>query len=206
VFRDIRVTASSPALRAEIAKEAAIVREKYSSASAVRDDPAVASFRSILQKVGANSKTDRPSLERLLNFALKRGDLPAINDLVDTYNLVSIRSSCSLGAHDLDRIRLPVSLRIFEGTESFVPLGSDELSPITPGEFGYVDAANRVLCRLDILQAEFSKVTEASANALLIVEGTTAHSPQIIREAFDDVIHRVPRYCGGTGEIMSYPE
>jgi DNA/RNA-binding domain of Phe-tRNA-synthetase-like protein len=206
VFRNIRVTASSPALRAEIAKEVAIIRGRLSSPSAVRDDPAVDSFRAILRQVGANSKTDRPSLERLLNFALKRGDLPAINNLVDAYNLVSIRSSCSLGAHDLDRIRLPVSLRIFEGTESFVPLGSDELSPITPGEFGYVDAANRVLCRLDILQAEFSKVTEATANALLIIEGTTAHSPQIIREAFDDVIHRVTRYCGGTGEIMSCPE
>jgi DNA/RNA-binding domain of Phe-tRNA-synthetase-like protein len=85
-------------------------------------------------------------------------------------------------------------------------LGSDELSPITPGEFGYVDAANRVLCRLDILQAEFSKVTEASANALLIVEGTTAHSPQVVRKAFNDVIQLVTDYCGGAGEIISCPE
>jgi DNA/RNA-binding domain of Phe-tRNA-synthetase-like protein len=206
VFRNIRVTASSPALRAEIAKEVAIIRGRLSSPSAVRDDPAVASFRAILRQVGANSKTDRPSLERLLNFALKRGDLPAINNLVDAYNLVSIRSSCSLGAHDLDRIRLPVSLRILEGTESFIPLGSDELTPIIPGEFGYVDAVNRVLCRLDILQAEFSKVTEATANALLIIEGTTAHSPHVIRKAFNDVIQLVTDSCGGVGEIISFPE
>jgi DNA/RNA-binding domain of Phe-tRNA-synthetase-like protein len=206
VFRNVRVTASNPGQRAEIAKEVALVREKFTSPGAIRGVAAVASFRDILRKVGANPKTDRPSLERLLTFALKRGDLLAINNLVDAYNLISIRSSCSLGAHDLDRIQLPVSLRILDGTESFIPLGSEELIRVTPGEFGYVDAANLVLCRLDVLQAEFSKVTEATTNVLLIVEGTAAHSPQVIRQTFDDVIHVVTHYCGGTAEIVSFPE
>src|SRR5262249_21204610 len=100
----------------------------------------------------------------------------------------------------------PVSLRLLDGTESFIPLGSEELTRVTLGEFGYVDAANRVLCRLDVLQAEFSKVTEATANVLLIVEGTAAHSSEVIREAFDDVVHLVTHYCGGTAEIVSFPE
>src|SRR5262245_28019251 len=93
VFRNVRVTASSPSQRAEIAKEGALVRARYSGPSAIRGDPAVASFRDILRRVGANPKSGRPSLERLLTFALKRGDLPAINSLVDAYNLVSIHSS-----------------------------------------------------------------------------------------------------------------
>jgi DNA/RNA-binding domain of Phe-tRNA-synthetase-like protein len=142
----------------------------------------------------------------LLTFALRRGDLPVINNLVDAYNLVSIRSSCSLGAHDLDRISLPVSLRILDGTESFTPLGSDNPIPPKAGEFGYVDASNRLLCRLDILQADFSKVTEATTNALLIVEGTTTHSLRMIKQAISDVIDLVSRYCGGTAEIISFPQ
>ena len=41
----------------------------------------------------------------IARLALRRGDLPLINSLVDAYNLVSVRSLCSLGAHDLDKMR-----------------------------------------------------------------------------------------------------
>ncbi len=205
VFRNVRVTASSPAQRAEMADAAAAVQARFSSPSAIRADPYVAGFRAILQQVGATTKKDQPSVERLLSFAYRRGDLPAINNLVDAYNLVSVRSSCSLGAHDLDRITLPVELRFLDGSESFTPLGTDRPVPVTAGEYGYVDASNRLLCRLDVLQAGFSKVTDATVNALLIVEGTIAHPAQDLRKAFADVLELVTRYCGGTGEIISFP-
>ena len=206
VFRNVRVTASSPAQRAEMADAAAAVQARFSNASAIRADPYVASFRAILQQVGANPKKDQPSVERLLSFASKRGDLPPINNLVDAYNLVSVRSSCSLGAHDLDRISLPVALGLLDGSESFTPLGTDRPVPAIAGEYGYVDASNRLLCRLDALQADFSKVTDATVSALLIVEGTVAHSAQDLRKAFADVMELVTRYCGGTGEVISSPE
>ena len=206
VFRNVGVTSSSPAQRTEMAETAAAILARFSSPGAIRADPLVAGFRAILQKVGVNPKKDPPSVEKLMSLAHKRGDLPAINNLVDAYNLVSIRSSCSLGAHDLDRITLPVSLRFLDGSESFIPLASDQSVRTTAGEYGYVDASNRLLCRLDILQADFSKVTEATSNALLIVEGTAAHPAQELRIAFADVMKLVIRYCGGTGEIISFPD
>ena len=57
---------------------------------------------------------------------------------------------------------------------------------VAVGEYGYVDAKDRVLCRLDVLQADFSKVTAGTVNALLIIEGTTAHSPDLLRQTFAD--------------------
>jgi len=206
VFRNVRVTASTLAQRTEMVEATAAVRARFSNPSEIRADPCVASFRSILQKVGVNPKKDQPSVEKLISFAHKRGDLPVINNLVDAYNLISIRSSCSLGAHDLDRISLPVALRFLNGSESFTPLGSAQPTRVTAGEYGYVDASNRLLCRLDILQADFSRVTEATNNVLLIVEGTLAHPAQDVRKAFADVIEVVKHYCGGTGEIISFPE
>src|SRR5260370_32172947 len=82
VFHDVHVTASSPDQRSVIASEAAIVRGRYSSLGAIRADPSVSSFHAILRQIGGHSKTDRPSLERLLTFAFKRTDLPEINNLV----------------------------------------------------------------------------------------------------------------------------
>jgi len=206
VFRNVGIAPSSLAQRAEISDEASIIRSRFSSPSEIRADPYVSSFQEIVRQVGGHPKTDRSSLERLMTFALKRGDLPAINNLVDSYNLVSVRTFCSLGAHDLDRIKLPVSLRILTGWETFVPLGTDMPVRVDRGEFGYVDASNSLLCRLDVLQAEFSKVTDATKNVLLIVEGTTAHKHIVLRKTFNDVIQLVTRYCGGAGEIAYFPE
>ena len=205
VFRTVRVGASSPALRAEIAREVQALQARLGGASAIRSLPEVEAFRELLRKVGANPRKDQPSLERLLGFALKRGDLPAINGFVDAYNLVSIRSSLSLGAHDLDKITLPVTLRLLTGRESFTPLRRAEPEAVRPGEYAYVDAADRVLCRLDVLQADFSKVTAETVNALLIIEGTAAHVPEVLRQACADVIDLVTRYCGGTAEVIAFP-
>jgi DNA/RNA-binding domain of Phe-tRNA-synthetase-like protein len=205
VCRGVRVTAAGPALRSEIAAEVQAVRAQFADVPAVRSAPAVVGFQDLLRKVGVNPRREAPSVERLLTLALKRGDLPAINSLVDAYNLVSVRSCCSLGAHDLDRITPPIALRLLTGRETFTPLGSDTVAAVTPGEYGYVDAANRVLCRLDLLQAEFSKVTERTTNALLIIEGTIAHPPDLLRQACADVIELVTRHCGGTAEVVAFP-
>src|SRR5271157_5139606 len=205
VFRNVRVVASDPALRSEIAREVQAIRARFADAGAVRSAAEVVRFQDLLRKAGVNPRREQPSLERLLTFALKRGDLPAVNSLVDAYNLVSVRSFCSLGAHDLDRIALPVALRLLTGRESFTPLGRDAPAAVVPGEYGYVDARDRVLCRLDVLQADFSKVTTDATNVLLIVEGTAEHPPEALRQVFADVAELVTRHCGGTAEVVAFP-
>jgi len=205
VFREVRVGPASAALRDEITRAAASVRLHFTDPAAIRTSSAVQPFQNLLRRVGANPRRDQNSVERLLTFAFKKGDLPAINCLVDAYNLVSLRSGLSLGAHDLDRITLPVTLRLLSGTESFLPLGSDEPAAVTAGEFGYVDGQNRLLCRLDVLQADFSKVTEATRNVLLIVEGTATHSVDVLNRTVDEVIAEVARHCGGTAEVVAWP-
>jgi DNA/RNA-binding domain of Phe-tRNA-synthetase-like protein len=203
VFRGVRINAVDLALRAQIAEEVQAMRARFSDAADIRVAPLVVGFQEILRRVGINPRREQPSVERLLASAHKRGNLPAINSLVDAYNLVSVRSLCSLGAHDRDRIALPVTLRLLTGKETFTALGRHEPEAVTAGEFGYVDAEDRVLCRLDLLQAEFSKVTTATTNALLIVEGTTAHPPELLRQTLTDAIEVVTRYCGGTAEVIA---
>src|SRR5262245_49201469 len=205
VLRDLRIEPSSVRLRAQITEAIAAIRPRFGDVQQIRSLPQVIAFQDILRGVGVNPRRDQPSVERLLSYALKRGDLPAINSLVDAYNLVSLRSLCSLGAHDLDRIAPPVSLRLLTGRERFTPLGGTAEVTVTAGEYGYVDAEDRLLCRLDVLQADFSKVTEATANALLIIEATTAHSPDVLRQTFTDAIAEVTRHCGGTAEVVAFP-
>src|SRR5437870_13656863 len=90
VFRNVHVTASNPVQRAEIMKDVAALRARFSSPKAVRRDPCMARFQSILHQVGGNLSIDRPSVSRLMSFALKRCDLPAFNNLLDAFTLLSI--------------------------------------------------------------------------------------------------------------------
>jgi DNA/RNA-binding domain of Phe-tRNA-synthetase-like protein len=200
VFRGVSVGPASAELRAAIDREAVAVRRRFADPAAIRASTQVRPYHDILRKVGANPRHDQNSVERLLIFARKKSTLPAINSLVDTYNLISLRCGLSLGAHDLDRIAPPVTLRLLTGTEAFLPLGAGEPAPVTPGEFGYVDGDNRLLCRLDVLQADFSKVSEATRNVLLIVEGTERHSPELLYSTVAEVSAAVTRHCGGTAE------
>jgi DNA/RNA-binding domain of Phe-tRNA-synthetase-like protein len=202
VFRDLHIAPGPPELRAEIEQEIQAVRSRFASPSTVRSYPEVAAFQQLHRRVGVSPRKEQSSVERLLLLALKRGELPAINNLVDAYNLVSLRTCCSLGAHDLDAIALPVSLRLLTGQESFTPLGETTPAAVVPGEYGYVDAASRLLCRLDVRQADFSKVTQCTRNVLLIVQGTAEHAPEVLRRVVEDVIELTMRYCGGTAEVV----
>jgi DNA/RNA-binding domain of Phe-tRNA-synthetase-like protein len=205
VFRHVRVAPADVALRSEITREAWTIQQRFAGSAAMRSTPEVAAFHDILRKVGVPPSRDRSSVDRLLSYAIKRSTLPTINSLVDAYNLISIRSCCSLGAHDLDRISLPVSLQVFASPQAFTPLGGGAEAAVNAGEYGYLDARGRVLCRLDVVQADFSKVTCGTVNALLIIEGTTTHTPAALRQTFDDAIELVQRSCGGTAEVVAFP-
>lgn len=205
VFRNLVIAAAPPELRAEIDREIQTVRDSFAGPAAVRSCREVAAFQQLHRRAGVPARKEQSSVERLLLLALKRGELPAINSLVDAYNLVSLRTRCSLGAHDLDAIASPVSLRLLTGRESFTPLGESTPLAVTPGEYGYVDAAERLLCRLDVRQADFSKVTERTRNVMLIVEGAAEHEPDVLRRASEEVIEVVTRYCGGTVEGVAFP-
>jgi DNA/RNA-binding domain of Phe-tRNA-synthetase-like protein len=205
VFRNVHIADASPALRAESAQAVAEFKARFADARAGRASAEVQAYHDILRAVGANPRREPPSVDKLLTSAFKRGHLPMINNLVDAYNLISLRSLCSLGAHDLDLLAPPVELRLLTGSETFTPLGRDQEQAVSPGEYGYVDAKNRVLCRLDVVQAEFSKVTANTRNALLIIEGNSTHPPEFLRQVFKETMELVTRHCGGTGEIVARP-
>ena len=205
ILRNVQITRSSPEQRQTIDDLARQVGAQFSTPAEVRGLPELVKLYEILRQVGLRPRSHPPSTQRLLEFALKQGILPSVNNLVDAYNLISVQSKCSLGAHDLDQLRLPVQLRLFCGNERFRPLGGDEETWANRGEFGYIDSSDRVICRLDSEQADFSRVTERTSNVLLIIESTTVHKAQQLERVFADTVAMVTRYCGGIAETAALP-
>lgn len=205
LLRNVQVAESSPQLMAEIEMAATQVSEEFDSAAMIRSSPKVKAFRELLRTVGVNPRKHSPTVERLLQMARKYRTLPTINNLVDAYNLVSLKSRCSLGAHDVDQVSPPIGLRMLTGDESFTPLGKNSVTSVSAGQFGYVDAEQRVVCWLDLLQADFSKVTLHTQNVLLIIEALDVHSTREISDAFDEARSTIHEHCGGTSEIVMLP-
>jgi DNA/RNA-binding domain of Phe-tRNA-synthetase-like protein len=206
LFRGVTIATASEALREVLDVGVREAVERHGELAAVRATPELTRLYEIFRAVGVSPKKNVPSVPNLYRYTIKRGMLPPINNFVDAYNLMSVRTLYSLGAHDLAKLSLPVTMRLFTGDESFVPLGSNEPRTVQAGEFGYVDADNRVICRLDVVQTDFSKVTAATTDIMLIIEGTDAHDPAHRQEVYDATIALLLKHCGGTAEIISYPE
>ena len=198
VFRDVTVGGSPPALRARMRSVALDLQRRFVDVAALRRSTELRAFAESYRSAAVNPKRQQPGCERLTEFAWKRGELPAINSLVDVYNMVSVRWLLSLGAHDLRAVSLPLRLTIVPDEMTFTPLGTSESISVRPGEFAYLDAGGRVVCRLDVIQAEFSKVTAASTDVVVIVEGTSSHDGAALLAARTELVELIGEFCGGS--------
>ena len=198
VFRDVTVGDSPPPLRARMRSAALDLRRRFVDAASLRGSTELRAFADSYRSAGVNPRRQQPGCERLAEFAWKRGELPAINSLVDAYNMVSVRWLLSLGAHDLRAVSLPIRLTIVPGDMTFTPLGTSASGSVRPGEFAYVDDGGRVICRLDVIQAEFSKVTAATTGVVVIVEGTSSHDGAAFSAARTELVELIGEFCGGS--------
>lgn len=145
-------------------------------------DTVLAGFLRLRERSGRSWKRFPPSSQTLLDMYNRRGSLPAVAPAVDCYNLLSLASGLSLGAHDLAALSGPARLTLSTGGELFRPMGSDKEQQLPAGEYLYRDDL-RVLCRMDCRQAAHSALQPQTRRALFIVQGHDA----LPRDYLDDV-------------------
>ena len=168
-----------------------------------KDDRVLAGFRDLHTKVGRSNRDYVASPEGLRWSFLERGCFPHINLLVDIYNLFSLKTGLALGAHDIDKVQGNITLRLTKGNEIFIPLGKTEAISIFPGEYGYVDDGNNVVCRLEVLQVEPTKVVIESKDIFLIIEGNANTLDEYVKQAAEEVCQTITKYCGGSVNFLN---
>jgi DNA/RNA-binding domain of Phe-tRNA-synthetase-like protein len=167
------------------------------------DDPTLQGFRVLHEKVGRSNNKYIASPESLLNLLLSKDRFPKINQIVDIYNLISIKYKLALGAHNLDKIIGGVTLKLTRGTENFVPLGKAEPEAILPGEYAYTNENNEIVCRLEVLQCDQTKVTQDTKNLFLIIQGNPNTSSEYVDSARQEVCDLLVKYCGGQVRFLN---
>lgn len=175
--------------------------EKYKEYD-IKNDNVIEGFYELHQAVGVPRRKNLPASENLIKLLTKREELVHINKAVDIYNIISIDSKLCLGAHDIDKVSGNVNLKITDGTENFIPLGSEEKKSIKQGEYSFVDDDNDVICWLDIRQVDKTKVTENSKNILYLVIGNKENTYEELEKVMNEIITITTKFCGGKATIL----
>jgi len=141
----------------------------------------------------------------LAKLAEKNGKLPNINNIVDLYNIISLKHGLSAGAHDTSFLDENVCIDITKGnkTEKFVPMpGKEYLSvenaPIEKNEYAFFinTEKTKIGCRFDAAQCDESKITEGNKNIFIYFQSvnTNEETKQWAKDAMTEFIELVKKY------------
>lgn len=158
---------------------------------------AVAPWRAAYSQFGAKPSKFRSSIESLLRSA-QSGRLRSISPLVDLYNTVSLRYQLPCGGEDLHAIVGDIELTRAQGGEAFRTIGAEQDEPPWPGEVIYADSVGAICRCFNWREADRTKLTETTTDAILVVETLTPNMRSQRDHAIAELAALVEQYLGGT--------
>lgn len=197
VARDIDNTGANEAATAQLREAEAHVRNVFAT-GAITEHPHIAVWRDAYKRFGSKPKEYPSSIENLVRRISKGYTLPHINQLVDVYNGVSLRHVLPVGGEDLDQIDGDVLLTVAGAAEAPVQLlGEAEARAPYAGEVIYKDNAGAICRRWNWREADRTKLTQQTRNAVLVIEAVPPIGRDLIEQAVQELAARVQEYCGG---------
>jgi len=168
----------------------------------VNDFSHIQEWKEVHKSFGNNPKRYAPSVLAIVKRVLKGGHLPSINPLVDLYNYISLKYVAPVGGEDLDQCDGDIILDFARGDEEFFEIGSTENKSPIKGEIVYKDNKG-VLCRkFNWREADRTKLTEDTKNAIIVIEALNTISDEELNSALDDLRNLISEYC--EGEIQTH--
>jgi DNA/RNA-binding domain of Phe-tRNA-synthetase-like protein len=146
---------------------------------------------------------DTHAVKNLVDLAKKSGNIPRINTVVDSYNLVSIKRGLIVGAHDLEKVSGGIEIDFAKSSDLYVPLGSSEKISLPQKEYVFRDK-KVVLCRLDVKQGNHTKVTNETRNIFLYVQGNKNTSKEYLESALKEILKNLEKYCNGKARFVKF--
>ncbi|MFJ5709448.1 B3/4 domain-containing protein [Streptomyces sp. NPDC093105] len=143
------------------------------------DHPVIGAWHGLLRSFGTNPRRARPSIDALSRRLRTSGRLPRVSPLVDTCNVVSLRHLVPTGGFDLAAFRTGMELRLARPGDVYVPLGEPDVTE-TPreGEVVYADGNQVVTRHWNHRDSDVTKVTGATRDAVLLLEGIAPVVPE----------------------------
>jgi len=175
------------------------VKRKYSLES-LKDVSIFRSYRDFFWKVGIDPTKIRPAAEALVRRILADKPIPSINNVVDSYNLASIKTEIALAAFNRDELKGDLLMRTAESGEQYRGIGMNEPMELSGREVVISDE-EKLVAIYPYRDAEKSKVSEGTKNLLILVCGVPGIDEKILKDAGKVALELVTRFCGGEGRF-----
>jgi len=195
----VRVEKSGAELRAFQEVVCGEVMRKYTLES-LKDVAIFRSYRDFFWKVGIDPTKIRPAAEALLRRILSGKPLPMINNVVDSYNLASIKTEVALAAFNRDELKGNLLMRTAEKGEQFYGIGMNEPMALHGIEIVISDA-EKLVAVYPYRDADVSKVSTGTKNLLILVCGVPGVQESSLNEASKVALELVTKFCGGKGRL-----
>jgi len=202
VARGVIQDETPPALIDYRRKAGQQLAERWKKAS-LSSHPVLAEYERVHQLFGVRDELSAP--HKLLQYVKRHEDLTAAGPVVDCYNIVSAKSLLSIGAHDMAKIRAPIALRQLTEADVFQPLDGVE-SRSCACEYGYVDPDHRIICRMEVLQCNFTKVVSDTHDVIFFIQGNREIASADLLAGVWLLVELFERFVGGSAELVSFRE
>jgi len=156
----------------------------------------IAAWRQAFKQFGSDPHEYRCSAEALVRRALKGEKLPRINTLVDLYNYISLKYVLPVGGENTDAIQGDLQLAYADGFEEFIRLNGTENEPPKAGEVVYKDNRGVICRRWNWREAERTKMTEETKNAIIVIDALPPTEKSLVEKATQELAGLVQKYCG----------
>jgi DNA/RNA-binding domain of Phe-tRNA-synthetase-like protein len=188
----------APQITQLLAAQQAKVREEFFGIT-IEQHPCIAPWREAFKRFGAKPQKYYSSIESLVRRVVNGQDIPGINKLVDAYNAVSLKYIVPVGGEDLDAVKGDVVLTIAGAEEIPIRLigEHDERAP-KRGEVIYKDDLGAICRRWNWREAERTKLTERTKDAMLVIEGIKRDDRGRVEKAIEEMAALIKSSCGGS--------
>jgi tyrosyl-tRNA synthetase len=193
-------TRNAEAIRRRLDQAVAAASERAATVEPARLGE-VAAWHDALRRVGVDPAAHPPSIESLIRRA-REGDPPKVGPVVDLANAVSLRHGVPIGAHDLNRLRGEIQVRLARGDEFFTGLGESDLSLVPAGEPVYADE-REVRTRWWVgRQGDRGKVTAGTKSVFFPIDGFRGATDAAARAAAEELARAAEELLGATTSIL----
>jgi DNA/RNA-binding domain of Phe-tRNA-synthetase-like protein len=166
----------------------------------ILEEPHIQVWREAYRQFGAKPSDFRPSVEALVRRVLKGEKIPTINSLVDIGNMLSVKHLIPTGGHAIDRLEEDISLRIANGNETFVSLGSEIVEHPLPGEVIFAEG-DHVLTRRWTWRQGKRTLTQLDTTAIEFnVDGLPPTTEDEVEAVCEEIVALVSKFCDDQGD------
>jgi tyrosyl-tRNA synthetase len=200
VAEGVDPTRGAEAIRALLDEAAEATKTPFSAG-----DPGVvaeiAAWRERLGRLGVDAGQYPASIETLIR-RVAGGDVPRVGPVVDLANAISLKYRVPVGAHDLDRLRGDLGVRLAREGEYFTGLGEIGVERVPAGEPVYADDREVRTRRWVWRQGERGKVTAGTRSVFFPIDGFAGVTDEAARRAASDLAARAQEQLGARTTIL----